>query len=466
MRIHRRKFLGGLGGAMVALPFLESVVFTGSRARATTTNPVVSLFFKTNCGVAQRSGSEPERFWPSELGTLTPDILGTRDADRALSELAPYADHLLVVRGVDLPFSPERCGHAGNTVQTLTAARIVIPDGEGGSKSIADGESIDWRIGRECNPAGVEALNLLVGRQDDYFRGPSYSAPQTPRAAQNNPLAVYTDLMGLSGVETDLAMRIAQRRSSVNDLVRDEMRELLGSAALGSADRARLETHFEVIRDTELTMACELGGADVTEMSEISDAITDNGNRVAVAKIMMNLAALQFSCDMNRSVLVQMAGKSSDDTRYTVDGALQNTFHRISHRIDGDGDEGDPIPNADYLHHMIDRIMADIFRHLLDRLSMYEGPSGGPLLDDCLVGWTNECSNGPPHGRTNMPWVLAGRAGGFIRTGQYIDAGGIPNNKLLNTILSAHGLRNEDGGYFDSFGDPSLERGVIEQMIA
>jgi hypothetical protein len=65
-----------------------------------------------------------------------------------------------------------------------------------------------------------------------------------------------------------------------------------------------------------------------------------------------------------------------------------------------------------------------------------------------------------------MPWVLAGRAGGFIRTGQYIDAGGIANNKLLNTILSAHGLRNEDGAYFDSFGDPSLERGVIEQMIA
>ena len=248
--------------------------------------------------------------------------------------------------------------------------------------------------------------------------------------------------------------------------MRDEMRELLGSAALGSADRARLETHFEAIRDTELTMACELGGSDVSAMTEIEDEVSSNGNRVAVAKMMMNIAALTFSCDLNRSALVQMAGKSSDSTRYTVDGVLQNTFHRISHRIDSDGAEGDPIPNADYLHHRIDRIMADIFRHLLDRLSMYTGPSGGRLLDDCVVGWTNECSNGPPHGRTNMPWVLAGSAGGFLRTGQYLDMGGVTNNKLLNTILSAHGLRSSDGGYFDSFGDPSLERGVIDEMIA
>ena len=467
-KIHRRRFLTGLGGAVVALPFLESVVFEGSRARAdVSSNPVFSVFFKTNNGVAQASGGEPDRFWPHELGALTPEIMRDRDADRAIGELADHASSLLVVRGLDYGFRPGRCGHAAGSVQCLTGAEPYVPESEdAGSKMVANGESIDWRIGREKNPAGVDALYLLSGRDSDYHRGPSFSAPGVYRAPDTNPRAIYTDLMGLSGVESDVALRIAQRRTSINDLVRDQMRELLGSRGLGSADRQRLDTHFEAIRDTELGMACDLGGLDVTSMTEIAEAATDNGNRVRVAEMLMDITALAFSCDLNRSVLVQMGQRTSDSTRYTVDGSLQNTFHRISHRIDSDGSEGAAIPNADRLHHGIDRIMARVFGHLLDRLAAYTGPSGGPLLYDCIAVWTNELSSGPPHGTRNLPWVLAGSGGGFLRQGRYIDAGGTTHNKILNTILSAHGLRNDAGDYFDSFGDPSLERGVIDAMIA
>jgi hypothetical protein len=452
---------------MVALPVLESVVFTDSKARAGGTGPVYSLFFKNANGVAQRIGStEPERFWPTEQGALTPDILRTRDADRAVSELADYGEKLVMLRGLDYGFRPENCGHAGGSVQSLTAGRIVIPEGRSGHESLSSHESIDSRIGREFNRPGTEALYLISGAPSDYFAGPSFSAPQTPRASEHNPLAVYSDLMGLSGMGAEYAMRIAQRRTSVNDLVRDQMRELLGDAELGSADRRRLTDHFEAIRDTELVMACELGGADVDAMREIDEAAYDNGNRVRVAEMFMDIAAFVFACDLNRSVLVQMGNKTSDGTRYTIDGELQNSFHKISHRIDSDGAEGEPIPNADLIHHKIDRLMAGVFRHLLDRLSMHAGPSGGTLLDDCVCAWTNELSSGPPHGTTNVPWILAGSGGGFLRTGQFVDLGGVTHNKLLNTILSAHGLRNDSGGYFDSFGDESLERGVIDGIIA
>jgi hypothetical protein len=151
--------------------------------------------------------------------------------------------------------------------------------------------------------------------------------------------------------------------------------------------------------------------------------------------------------------------------RYTVDGVLQNTFHRISHRIDGDGDVGDPIPNADVLHHGIDKIFAGIFKRFLDRLNAYPGPTGGTLLDDSVVMWTNDLANGPPHSYSNIPQVIAGGAGGFLKTGHYIDAGNITHNRLLNTIINAVGIRNGDGSYYDSFGDPSLTRGVISAMI-
>jgi hypothetical protein len=459
--------LQGIGGAIVALPVLESVFFTDSTARAGGTGPVYSLFFKNANGVAQRIGSsEPERFWPHEEGELTPDILRTRDADRAVSELADHGDRLVILRGLQYGVRPTNCGHAGGSVQSLTAGRIVVPEGMPGHRSVSSHESIDFRIGRELNRPGTESLFLISGAPSDYFAGPSYSAPQTPRASEHNPLSVYSDLMGLSGMGTDVAMRIAQRRTSVNDLVRDQLRDLLGDAQLGSADRRRLDDHFEAIRDTELVMACELGGADVGAMRDIDEAAYDNGNRVRVAEMFMDIAAFVFACDLNRSVLVQMGNKTGDSTRYTVDGVLQNSFHKISHRIDSDGDMGDPIPNADVLHHQIDRIMARVFKHLLDRLSMHAGPSGGTLLDDCVCAWTNELSSRPPHGTTNVPWILAGSGGGFLRTGQFLDLGGVTHNKLLNTILSAHGLRNDEGGYFDSFGDAALERGVIDGIIA
>ncbi len=167
----------------------------------------------------------------------------------------------------------------------------------------------------------------------------------------------------------------------------------------------------------------------------------------------------------NRVATLQI-GTGNDQTRYYVNGQLQNTFHRISHRIDSDGSEGTPIADADLLHHEIDKIFAGMFLHLLDRLESYPGPSGGTLLDDTVAVWTNDLANGPPHSYNNVPQVVAGKAGGFLRTGQYIDAGDVTHNKFLSTLISAAGVRQDGGDYYDSFGDPSLERGVIPAMIA
>jgi hypothetical protein len=200
-------------------------------------------------------------------------------------------------------------------------------------------------------------------------------------------------------------------------------------------------------------------------MQQIGAAFESNENRIVVADFMFELAALAFACDVTRTGTLQI-GHGNDATRYYVDGVLQNTFHRISHRIDSDGSEGTPIANADLLHHGIDKLFAGMFKRFLDRLAAYAGPSGGTLLDDSVVVWTNDLANGPPHSYSNVPWVIAGGAGGYLKTGQYIDAGNVTHNKLLNTLISAAGVRNSEGTPYDSFGDPSLARGVIPAMIA
>lgn len=459
--IQRRRFLQGLGGAMLALPFLESIRFV-STARAQANRTVYSVFVRQGNGVQQALDSEPERFWPRQLGKITTESLSTTDADRAVSELAPYADKLLMVRGTRFAFPGAGCGHSGGLNQCLTAARAI----GNGKDSLADGESIDWRIAKEVNPSGVEPLTLMSGPQEAYIAaGLSYSGSGQLRGAQNNPFAVYQDLVGLSGADADLLNQIVTRRKSVNDLVREEMQDLMGKPYLGSEDRLRLQSHFEVIRDMELNMACTLTDSEIQAMQTVSEAAADNGNRIVVAEMLMDLIAFAFACDLNRTATLQI-GTGNDGTRYYVDGELQNTFHRISHRIDDDGAEGPPIPNADILHHKIDRMFGQMFKHLLDRLAIHPGPSGGTLLDDCVALWTNDLANGPPHSYRNIPQIIAGSAGGFLKTGEYIDAGDVTHNKFLNTILSAVGLRNENDDYYDAFGDPSLERGIIPEMLA
>jgi hypothetical protein len=465
--ITRRSFLAGLGGAVVALPMLESMrLVRKPRAHAQEVRePVYSVFVRQGNGVAQAvSGrGEPERFWPAAHGPLSQESLTSGDnAGRTISVLAPYADRLIAVSGTRYGFPGEGCGHSGGLNQCLTAARVV----GSGADSLANGESVDWFISRHLNPPGTEPLTLMSGPQEAYIaHGLSYSGPRELRGAQNNPLRAYQALVGLGDAPPELVEQIALRRTSVNDLVREEMRDLVSKRDLSAGDRRRLETHFDAIRDFEINLSCNLTDGEVVAMETVAEAAADNANRITVALMMMDLVALAFACDLNRTATLQI-GTGNDQTRYYVDGELQNTFHRISHRVDSDGSDGPTIPDADRLHHEIDKQFAEMFLHLLDRLEGYTGPSGASLLDDSVAVWTNDLADGPPHSYRNLPHVVAGRASGFLRTGQYLDAGDVTHNQFLNTIINAVGIRDSSGRYYDSFGDPDLERGVIDAMIA
>jgi hypothetical protein len=119
------------------------------------------------------------------------------------------------------------------------------------------------------------------------------------------------------------------------------------------------------------------------------------------------------------------------------------------------------------LHHYVDRQFAATFRYLVERLSAYEAPNGSPLLDCGVAAWYNDIATGPPHGTTNVPWVLAGSAGGRLRQGQYIEVGGSrPNlSQLHNTIGAAVGMTNASGAPLDDFGDPSLPSGRFPELL-
>lgn len=460
-RINRRKILMGALGASVALPFLDA--FRPKKAEAGEGDaPTYAILCRQANGVQQETADEPDRFWPSfGPGPLTVDKL-TQDSGRALSELGALADKLMIVRGLNFAFPGNGCGHSGGGNQCITAAKVS--DDPSGNLSLSEGESIDNRIVTELGKVGEEPITLYVGRKYGYLdEVMSYRGPHQLRAAQNNPYQVYQDLFGLSGVDPAALEILRQRRMSVNDLVREQMQALLSRKDLSKTDRERLDLHFQSIRDLEIGLVCGLGDSQVADLEAISANAENDDFFEEVCHRQMDLLALAMACGVARAATLQF-GSGNCGAEFTLNGVKQKSYHKISHRIDSDGDMGDPIPNADLLHHEIDRLHAKMFKYLLDKLNEVQ-LADGSLLDAGVCVWLNDLGE-KYHSYNNVPFILAGGCKGFLKTGQYVDAGDVTHNKLLNTIGAAVGCKNENGGPLDNFGDPSLDPGLLQALIA
>jgi hypothetical protein len=300
----------------------------------------------------------------------------------------------------------------------------------------------------------------------------SYRAGGAVRAGRDNPWDAYQAMTGLDSIgKTDpgLLQKLAARRKSVNDLLRTEINDLRNRKELSKPDRDRLDLHFTSVRDLELGMTNTMGpmpaggklAADLQAMNgmyQITDKMED------IVRLHLSLVAFALASDRFRVATVQV-GEGNDHSQYVINGMKAPPYHFISHRVLSDGDGGTKIGNAVELHAAIDRIHARMFKHLLDQLTMYKTADGRPLLDDCTAVWLNSNGNGPPHDVGNVPHIIAGSAGGFWKQGQYVNLK-VQNNKFLNSVGAAAGVKNTAGAPLDDFGDAGLAKGLIPELIA
>ncbi|MEZ4286874.1 MAG: DUF1552 domain-containing protein [Polyangiales bacterium] len=418
-------------------------------------------FLRQGNGVAQAidygDALEPEMFWPTQLGGLSPETM----AGRAVEVLQDVRGSLLMVRGVNRPFGDTGCGHATGAAQLLTAQKLTTDPG--GSSTLALGESVDNRVARELNAAGREPLTLMAG-DDRYTALPSllsYRGARDRRGAETNPWNAYQKILGVTTFDESTVSEFATRRKSVNDLVRGQMQSLLGRKDLSAADRERLELHFSSIRDleTQLAACTPMAPERVQAIQQQSANYLDGDYVEQMAQLHIDVIAFALSCGYTSSATLQV-GVGNDQARYVVNGERLPPFHQISHRVYSDGSTGDPLPGAQGMHSQIDRLHGRLFKRLIDRTNEYG------ILNRGVLAWVNDLANGPPHGDQNLPIIMAGNANGYLKQGQYVDAGGVTLNKLHNTLLNAVGVRKSGGSKVDDFGDTGLAKGEIAQMLA
>src|SRR3954471_21593033 len=152
LKMNRRTVLRGAGGLMLGLPLLEGFMPRKASAQDATRSPFVLLVVGDNgvvqAGVSLSVSSEPEMFWPTATGALTKASMTADKATRATGELADYAEKMLIVRGINLPYSSNGCSHSAADAQILTSAKITT----GSTNCKAMGISIDTAIAKAKNP--------------------------------------------------------------------------------------------------------------------------------------------------------------------------------------------------------------------------------------------------------------------------------------------------------------------------
>lgn len=460
-RVGRRSFLRGAAGVSVALPFLESLPHRSAWAAGE--EPAFALFMCASGGVVGES------FFPPAHGPLTSEGVGT--ADKATSELARHADKLLFVSGVGFASStldPHQTGLC--SALTGRRARMAIEGDLCQGCITAPSRSADWEICAQTQPDS-EPLVLYWGSRGFTPEMLSYPRAGERAKAISNPYDLYQQLVGLAAPdgsttpEGDRAARLLlQSRASVHDLVRDELQDLLRHPRLSSTDHQRLEHHFDSIRDVETGLGgmaneavqhCGKQGLDVGRLESLKDLRYAETLTEEMVQLHLSLVALAFACNYRRVASLQW-GDAYDGTIYDVPSNERGwTFSHISHRS-----QSAAVTDIDELagkaHAEIDRVRMKTLARGLDHFQ-----SRG-LSDKCVVLWTNGIADGVSHSNKNIPHIISGSPRGYLKQAAYVDAGGVDNNRLLNTLISAAII--DTGRAVNNFGEG--EPGQLPVLLA
>lgn len=451
--LKRRTLLRGLGGLAIGLPLLD--VMRGLPARAGGVEPPKRFIV-----MYTPNGTIPKNFWPTGVNSETDFTLSP-----ILAPLANHKDDLLIIGGVDMVSalaannegaSPGDA-HQKGTGQCLTATALLPGNFIGGGGNLAGwagGISVDQQIAHHIGQdAPYTSLELGVAVQAANVSGRiSYRGPGQPLPPENSPYVAYQRLFGDSlGEPLEVEQRLA-RRSSVLDVVADDYQKL--QARLGGEDREKLHNHLlsiDAIRDRLAKTQVEFAGA--CQPLQFGPALDVNKieNMPVIGALQMDLLAMALACDITRVVTLMWTHSTSSAVLSFVDPAIKEGHHALAHK--GDEDTIKVQHNT-----LINTWYASQLASLIDRLKAI--PEGdGTVFDNTVILWTNEQSRGNNHDRRDMPYVLAGSAGGFFNTGRYVQfPSETAHNHLLISLLHSMGVDT------DTFGDASYGTGPLSGL--
>lgn len=431
--LSRRTLLRGLfrGVAVsLALPPLEAMFNSNGNAYACggAIPKRFGLFFWGN-------GNVPERFVPSEEGsswTLSDE----------LASLAAVQSYLTVVSGMSVKI-PNVVPHGSGAGGILSGASLLAV----GDDTTFAAPSIDQLIAAEI---GGDTLypSVQTAASDTY--GLSYTGPSSLSPAETDPYAFFERLFGPTfrepGEEVVVDPSLGLRRS-VLDAVMTDISAL--RQRVGTADQARLDQHFEGLRELETRLARleedPPNLAACAKPTEPASSYPDIDGMVQVSarsRVMVDMLAMALACDQTR-VFAHYLSEPVNNILYEGAG---DGHHNLTHDESGDQPTVDMITTT---------LMAE-FAYLCEKFAAVD-EGDGSLLDNSVVLATSETSFGHTHSMDDMPILLAGSCCGALKTGLHYRSPSQENaSKVHLSLLRALDINAVEFGTDEAWTDESL----------
>jgi hypothetical protein len=457
-RLNRRTLLRGVGGLAVGLPALEAMSRSTATAATSPAPKRLVVFFTPNGTNANNSELVEPDFWPEQTGPsfkLGPEV----------APLEPLRKRLLMVSGVNGDSMAQNVEdafgdlHSIGLSQMLTGVPYVLDPASALPGSLpggyAGGISVDQYLAKQLGRVTkFPSLEFGVVNATDIgvrpFSRMIYSGPNEPVPAEQDPAAMYQRIFsdGTQGGAMMVDRALAEQKS-VLDFVQDDYARL--EPKLGMGDRQKLDAHLTAIRELELrlnpttTAASPAGCNSAPAVTNTGDPL-DKANFAATGRLHMDLLTLALKCDVTRIASLQWSFARSTLV-HTWAGSTQG-HHDMSHF------------GASAELTSVNTWYAQQLAYLAQALDSITDIDGQTLLDNTLIYWCSEVGWAYTHSFLNLRAVFLGGAGGSIRTGQHLDVGGQPHQKLLVTLLNAMGVMDS------TFGDVAYGSGPLPGVLA
>jgi hypothetical protein len=433
LRLDRRTFLRGTGVA-IALPTLEAMldskgrVFGSREARAASAMPPRLITFHFPHGVIRK-------YWePSATGTGYP-------MSPSLMALEPFRNDINIVTGLSNPtgFDAMGGGQHAQGFGTFANACTVTSKGAGGPTM--------EQVAAAQFGGSTKFRTLVINNEQPISNGDdfttahtnniSWSAKETYVPAIRDPSELFRQLFSTpvsppsgSGTTTPPTTGVdvaAQRKKSILDYVAAQTGAL--SQKLGGDDKARIDQHLTSIRELERqlvtppTTTPPPAGSGCVQPATPGTGLAPDQR----AYVNLKLLATALSCGLTRYASFAMA---NGFLTTTIPGfpAIKE-FHAYTHRETGATDED----VAAVVPYWVDKLV-----YFINLLKTSADDATSTVLDNSIVFFSSEMALGT-HYRDPMPVVLAGKAGGALKTGRHLSYPDVAIERLLFTIMKLAG---------------------------
>lgn len=455
-QISRRTFLRG-AGVSIALPLMDAMAPAKAIAAEATASAATGAI-----GAAASAAKPPVRmaaiFFPNGVyeKNWVPQQEG-RDYQLpfALEPLGDLKKDVLVLSNLDKKFSHSGDGHYAKTANFLTGLQVHKTVGK---EISAGGISMDQLAAQKIGgltplpsmELGIDpvisGIDSNVGYTRLYGSNISWRNATTPAAKEINPRLAYQRLMSAqAGSAADLRRRADDQ--SLLDLAMEDAKSLRKS--LGRDDQFKLDEYLDSIRAVEKRIAF-FSRPDPRSWKPSNTpgqvplpAAEPPDNHLEHVRLMLDLIVLGFQTDSTRISSFMFANcVSARNFTGLIDG-VKGGHHEFSHH------EGKPEKYEPYSK--INRWHVEQFTYMIRKMqSIKEGQ--GTLLDNSMILFGSSMSDGNRHDPSNLPILLAGRAGGTIDTGRHLRSD--KHTPLCNLYLS---MLSRMGVPSDRFGDSTGE---------